>query len=194
MAHPYQTDVQNIDTVRFGSAQIAITGTLGATANTTYWDLGVAQGIIFKEEIMRAWIGGDNAEPEPRVIKQRAIISGTLIEYGSSAWEMIRGNIDIYTTETGAYSSTKRTETGGLRAQDAFQVRLINSIVTTTSATRTLEILAWECYDNSALEFAFQPDEDENPMGVPFEFIAMPDTTRAVGSQLYRIKDSQSTS
>ena len=51
-----------------------------------------------------------------------------------------------------------------------------------------------KCYDNGSLQFAFQPDEDENPMGIPFEFIVVPDTTRSVGEQLYRIKDMQSTS
>lgn len=197
MAYPFNTTVQNIDAVRFGSAQIAICTAIGTTGTTeAYVDLGVAQGVTFKEEITRAWIGGDNAKPQPRIVKQRAIISGTLVEYDSSAWETMRGGIDLYTTGTFGVAgpSSRIMETGGKRTQTAFQTRLINSLVTTSATSRFFQIHAWKCYDNSALEFAFQPDEDENPMGIPFEFVVVPAASKAVGTKLYRIKDSQSTS
>ena len=49
MAHPFQTTVQNVNAVRFGSAQVSITATLGDTSGATYTDLGVAQGVTFAD-------------------------------------------------------------------------------------------------------------------------------------------------
>jgi len=194
MGYPYNSTVQNIDAVRFGSVEVAITATLGTTSGTTYTNLGVAKGVSFKEEVTRAVVGGDNAAPQYHIVKQRVVISGTLVEYDPADWNVIRGGIDIYTTSTGD-GGHKSVDSGGKHAQSAFQVQLTNSVETTSATTKTLKFNAWKCFDVGGLEFALQPDEDENPMEMPFEFMAVPDSTRGTSEGLlFRIEDMQSTS
>jgi len=193
MGYPYQSSVQNIDAVRFGSAKIEISATIGTTT-ATFTNLGIAKGVSFKEEVTRAWVGGDNAEPRPLVVKQRAVISGSLVEYDPKAWDIIRGGIDIYTSSTGD-GGHKGVESGGLHTQAAFQVQLTNITVSSDPTTGDFRINAWKCFDNGGLEFAFQPDEDENPMEMPFEFTAVADSTRGTSEGLlFQIIDEQSTS
>lgn len=197
MGYPYQTSVQNIDGVRFGGAKLEVTATIGTTAGTTYTNLGVVKGLTIKEDVTRAWVGSDNAIPRPLVAKQRVVISGTFVEYDPTAWDIIRGGIDIFTTG-GVTPSTKKVQSGGYHAQLPFQVQATNYTVTTSAvgdSTYDLRLNVWKCFDNGGLEFAFQPDEDENPMEMPFEFLGVPASSRTLASgKLFQICDEQSTS
>jgi len=207
MGYPYQTSIQNIDAVRFGSAKMEVTATIGSTypawttgastGGSTYINLGIVRGLTVKEEVTRAWVGGDNVDPRPLVVKQRMIISGTLVEYDPLAWNTMRGGIDVYAASTGD-SGHKEVDIGGIHIQDPFQVQATNQTVTTSAVGDTtwdMRINVWKCYDNGSLEFAFQPDEDEGPMEMPIEFLVVPDTTRNIADGLlYQILDEQSTS
>jgi len=191
MAHPYQTSVQNSDAIRFGSCKVEI----GATT-TGYTDIGVAKGVTFSEEVTKAIIGSDNAPETHFVRKQRVVVSGTFVEFDPNHWNTLRGGIDIYTSSTGD-GGHKKLETGGKHPMSSVAIQLTNTIATTAATggtTQSLILNVWKAYFDGPFTLAFQPDEGEEPMEIPFQFTGVPATSKTVGQQLYRITDEQSTS
>lgn len=188
MGYPYQTTVQNGDAIRFGSMKVEVGASTSSLTN-----IGVARGVTFEEQLTYAWIGGDNAALQRRVTMQRAVISGTFVEYDPSAYNTMRGGIDVYTSSTGD-GGKKIIESGGKHPQSARVVQLTNYTVSSDPTTKYLRITVWNAYYDGNMTMAFMPDEDENPLEIPFSFIGTPGSTRAVGQKLYKIEDQQSTS
>ena len=188
MGYPYQSSVVNSDAVRFGSCKVE----MGATT-ASYTTMGVAKGVTFSEEITKAIIGADNAPETHFVRKQRAVISGTFVEFDPNHWNTLRGSIDVYTSSTGD-AGNKKLETGGKHPQSSVALQLTNSVETTDGTTKKLTLNVWKAYFDGPFTLAFQPDESEDPMEIPFQFTAVPSSTKTVGQQLYRITDEQSTS
>ena len=193
MPAPYQTEIQNIDSIRFGSMKVeAGSGTSSMT------DLGVAKGVTFEEQITYAWIGMDNAQRQRRVVKQEVVISGSLVEFSPEDLNIIRGGIDVYTSSTGD-GSKKILETGGKHAQTPKIWELTNTTVSSDPTTKLLRLTVYKGFFDGNMTLAFQPDEDENPMEMPFTIIGImstgeTDSTYVPGQGLYKIEDFQSTS
>ncbi len=193
MPAPYQTEIQNIDAIRFGSMKVeAGSGTSSLT------NLGVAKGITFEEQITYAWIGMDNAQRQRRIVKQEVVISGSLVEFDPFALNIIRGGIDVYTSSTGD-GSKKILETGGKHAQTPKIWELTNLTVSSDPTTKLLRLTVYKGFFDGNMTLAFQPDEDENPMEMPFSIIGVmstgtTDSTYIPGQGLYKIEDFQSTS
>ena len=193
MPAPYQTTVQNIDAIRFGSMKVeAGSGTSSMT------DLGVAKGVTFEEQITYAWIGMDNAQRQRRVVKQEVVISGSLVEFSPEDLNIIRGGIDVYTSSTGD-GSKKILETGGKHVQTPKVWELTNTTVSSDPTTKLLRLTVYKGFFDGNMTLAFQPDEDENPMEMPFTIIGImstgtTDSTYVPGTGLYKIEDFQSTS
>ena len=193
MPAPYQTTVQNIDAIRFGSMKVeAGSGTSSLT------DLGVAKGVTFEEQITYAWIGMDNAQRQRRVVKQEVVISGSLVEFSPEDLNIIRGGIDVYTSSTGD-GSKKILETGGKHVQTPKVWELTNITVSSDPTTKFLRLTVYKGFFDGNMTLAFQPDEDENPMEMPFTIIGIMSTgttasTFVPGTGLYKIEDQQSTS
>ena len=193
MPYPYQTTVGNIDAIRFGSMKVeAGSGTSSMT------DLGVAKGVTFEEQITYAWIGMDNAQRQRRVVKQEVVISGSLVEFSPEDLNIIRGGIDVYTSSTGD-GSKKILETGGKHVQTPKVWELTNLTVSSDPTTKLLRITVYKGFFDGNMTLAFQPDEDENPMEMPFTIIGImstgtTDSTYVPGTGLYKIEDFQSTS
>jgi hypothetical protein len=189
MGYPFQTQVVNVDAIKFGSAKVEV----GATTSS-YIDLGIAQGVTFEEQNTFAWIGADNAEPKRRLVKQMAVVSGSFVEYDPNVWNTLRGGIDVYTSSTGDGGS-KLLESGGRgSSQSHVSVQLTNYYETTGGTTKIFRINVWKAYFDGNMTMEFQPDESETPMSVPFSFLGINETTRVTGKKLYRITDEQSTS
>lgn len=90
----YQSAVQNVNTIRFGSAKLELGNTVGTLVN-----LGVATGIEFEETFTPIIIKPDNA-PEMQIgVKDHyANIKFELWELNLSNLNLIRGGIDTYGT------------------------------------------------------------------------------------------------
>ena len=193
MPYPFQTVVGNIDAIRFGSMKVeAGSGTSSLT------DLGIAKGVTFEEQITYAWIGMDNAQRLRRVVKQEVVISGSLVEFSPEDLNIIRGGIDVYTSSTGD-GSKKILETGGKHAQTPKVWELTNTTVSSDPTTKFLRLTIYKGFFDGNMTLAFQPDEDENPMEMPFTIIGIMSTgttasTFVPGTGLYKIEDQQSTS
>ncbi len=193
MPYPFQTVVGNIDAIRFGSMKVeAGSGTSSLT------DLGIAKGVTFEEQITYAWIGMDNAQRLRRVVKQEVVISGSLVEFSPEDLNIIRGGIDVYTSSTGD-GSKKILETGGKHAQTPKVWELTNTTVSSDPTTKFLRLTIYKGFFDGNMTLAFQPDEDENPMEMPFTIIGVmstgtTDSTFVPGTGLYKIEDQQSTS
>ncbi len=193
MPYPYQTEIQNIDSIRFGSMKVeAGPGTSSMT------DLGVAKGVTFEEQITYAWIGMDNAQRQRRVVKQEVVISGSLVEFSPENLNIIRGGIDVYSSSTGD-DGHKRLETGGKHVQTPKIWELTNTTVSSDPTTKLLRLTVYKGFFDGNMTLAFQPDEDENPMEMPFTIIGImstgtTDSTYIPGQGLYKIEDFQSTS
>ena len=193
MAYPFQTDIQNIDAIRFGSMKMEVGATTAALT-----DIGVGKGITFEEQLTYAWIGMDNATRQRRVVKQEVVISGSLVEFSPEDLNVIRGGIDIYTTSTGD-GGKKILQSGGKHAQTGKIWQLTNVTVSSDPTTKFLRLTVYKGFFDGNMTLAFQPDEDENPMEMPFSIIAIASTgtTEAAvvpGQNLYKIEDQQSTS
>jgi len=193
MGYPYQSGVQDQDAIRFGSCKVEI----GATT-ASYTTMGIAKGVTFTEEITKSIVGADNAPELHFVRKQRAVVSGTFVEYDPLIWNTIRGGIDTYTTSTGD-SGWKMIETGGLHPMSSVALKLTNSRTrtvgtTTDGSTAVFEIMVWKAYWDGPFTLAFPPDEGEEPMEIPFQFTGVPSSTKTTGRKLYRIRDMQTTS
>ena len=188
MAYPYQSSVQNSDAIRFGSCKVEV----GATTSS-YTEIGVAKGVTFSEEVTKAIIGQDNAPETHFVRKQRVIVSGSFVEFDPNAWNTMRGSIDVYTSSTGDGGS-KKLETGGKHSMSSVAIQLTNSMETTDSTTKKLILNVWKAFFDGPFTLAFQPDEGEDAMEIPFQFTGVPSSTKDIGQQLYRITDEQSTS
>ncbi len=193
MPAPYQTEIQNIDAIRFGSMKVeAGSGTSSMT------DLGVAKGVTFDEQITYAWIGMDNAQRQRRVVKQEVVISGSLVEFDPFALNIIRGGIDVYTSSTGD-GGKKILETGGKHVQTPKIWELTNTTVSSDPTTKLLRLTVYKGLFDGNMTLAWQPDEDENPMEMPFTIIGIMSTgttasTYVPGTGLFKIEDYQSTS
>ena len=193
MPYPYQTVVGNIDAIRFGSMKIEVGATTAALT-----DVGVAKGVTFEEQITYAWIGMDNAQRQRRVVKQEVVISGSLVEFSPEDLNIIRGGIDVYSSSTGD-GSPKILETGGKHTQTPKIWQLTNITVSSDPTTKLLRFTVYKGFFDGNMTLAFQPDEDENPMEMPFSIIATMSTgttasTYVPGKGLYKIEDFQSTS
>ena len=193
MPYPYQTEIGNIDAIRFGSMKVEAGATTSALT-----DLGVAKGVTFEEQITYAWIGMDNAQRQRRIVKQEVVISGSLVEFSPEDLNVIRGGIDIYTSSTGD-KGHKRLETGGKHAQTANVWQLTNTTVSSDPTTKFLRLTVFKGFFDGNMTLAFQPDEDENPMEMPFTIVGimstgLAGTTPVPGQLLYSIEDFQSTS
>ena len=193
MPAPYQTTVQNIDAIRFGSMKIEVGATTAALT-----DVGVAKGVTFEEQITYAWIGMDNAQRQRRVVKQEVVISGSLVEFSPEDLNVIRGGIDVYSSSTGD-GSKKILESGGKHAQTPKIYQLTNVTVSSDPTTKFLRLTAYKGFWDGNMTMAFQPDEDENPMELPFSIICVMSTgttasTFVPGTGLWKIEDQQSTS
>ncbi len=93
----YQTGVQKINAIKFGSAKVEVGATIGALVN-----LGVATDIEFEEEFTPIILKPDNA-PEIQVgVKEHyASVRFNMWEFDLSNVNLIRGGIDTYTPIAG---------------------------------------------------------------------------------------------
>jgi len=69
-------------------------------------------------------------------------------------------------------------------------VRLTN----TNQEGKTYKLTLWKAYYNANFDITFQPDEGEEPAVNPFSLLGVPDTSRAVGKQVWTMEDEQSVS
>lgn len=92
----FQSEVQNVNAIRFGSAKIEVGATVGALIN-----LGVATGIEFEESFTPIVIKPDNApELKVGVREHYATVRFELWEIDLSNLYLIRGGMDTYTAAT----------------------------------------------------------------------------------------------
>ncbi len=90
----YQSAVQNINAIKFGSAKIEVGETVGTLVN-----LGVATGIEFEETFTPIILRPDNApEIQVGVREHYATVRFELWEIVLSNLNLIRGGIDTYST------------------------------------------------------------------------------------------------
>ena len=76
---------------------------------------------------------------------------------------------------------------------------MTNITVSSDPTTKLLRFTVYKGFFDGNMTLAFQPDEDENPMEMPFSIIATMSTgttasTFVPGTGLYKLEDYQSTS
>jgi len=92
-----QTTIQKSDTIRFGSAKFEV-----SDDDISYEDLGAMRGVAFRESWEELLVESDNAgQVKVGVRNQKAELSGDLLEFNLTQLNLLRGGIDVYSTQAG---------------------------------------------------------------------------------------------
>lgn len=176
-----QTDVQNAETIQFGSGKFEYSIDDGVS----WVDLGAMRNIIFTESWEEVEVMSDNAGIIKQGIKnQIATLAGDLMELDLEKIEALRGGIDIFTEDPGV---SKKIESGGKHTQTPIQVKVTN----TDESDNIFRITLFKVTAIKGIELAFNMDTEVEPNLIPIEVKGVRDTDLDAGKQLFEIYSEQ---
>lgn len=157
---------------------------MAATASGTYINLGA--GIIndWGQNITKYDVQAGNApDPIEGIAEETFTISGELIEFDLSVLSGLSGGGMTYTSG----ASTLTVDGGGNATLTPQCFRLTNRRMI-SGATKETIILVYNGTLDGGIKVTAKSDNDTNPLNImPFAITCKPDTTRTVGSQLFKI-------
>lgn len=179
------TTVQQRSSIRFGSAKFEV-----GESEDNLVDLGAMRGISFEESWDELQVKSDNAGViVAGITNHMAKISGELMEINLKTLSVIRGGIDKYEeipSEDGQ-KAARRLLSGGV---STFQPRVAR-ITNYNEAGEEFRITIFKANAATGLNITFPEADGEDPAMTPIEMTGTPDTSKAVGEQLFEIYDEQ---
>lgn len=181
------TTVQQRSSIRFGSAKFEV----GETEESLV-DLGAMRGIVFEESWDELQVTSDNAGIiVAGITNHRAVLSGDLMEINLKTLATLRGGIDKYeevpADQTAGTKAARRLLSGGISTFSPRIARITNY----NDAGEEFRITVFKANSASGLNITFPEADGEDPAMTPIEMTGTPDTSKAVGEQLFEIYDEQ---
>lgn len=179
------TTVQQRSSIRFGSAKFEVGETL-----ETLVDLGAMRGIVFEETWDELQVKSDNAGViVAGITNHQTRLAGDIMEINLKTLATIRGGLDKYEEipegENG--KAARKLLSGGV---STFQPRIAR-ITNYNDAGEEFRITIFKANAASGLNITFPEADGEDPAMTPIEMTGTPDTSKAVGEQLFEIYDEQ---
>lgn len=186
------TTVQKASSIRFGSAKFEVGEDLESMV-----DLGAMRGIEFEESWSEIQVKSDNAGIIIAGINEhQTSLKGDLMEINLTNLALIRGGIDkiekIAAVPGGDGVTAKKAAikllSGGISTFTPRVARVTNY----DDAGKAFAITVFKATSASGITISFPESDSEDPAMTPIELTGTPDTSRAIGEQLFEILDEQS--
>jgi hypothetical protein len=183
---PYQTTA-NSNAFLMGSCVIYISGSTDKSTTTgSFLNLGSARGVKLTESWDSYEIETDNTPTVIKGAKNQAItVEGNLLELNFEKFNLMRGGLSSWST------ATFTLNTGGsltITPQAIFLKHTANGATSTETIYATIYYAALQ----EGFTIPFPGDDKTDVAEMPFKFKGVCQSTRAAGSQLFKISDGRS--